>query len=167
MMEKAMGAFLRSGQLVLHGCSYTTAGICIEWQPVFVIDCHSSPQLVGELARRALDATKIDVPHPTKFDYRSSPVAKALKIRSWRALMRAKPHCCHIHETQEKIIITPWKREGLNFVGDENLEKICIPPDASAEALGRAILEGLRRAAAADGEVFDFSQEARGQPSEE
>jgi hypothetical protein len=74
--------YQRKSQVFVFAQSQTTAGIWIMDGDVYASDV-SDVGMIGLLIDKALETSKIDVPHPISWGGLSEPVLKLAGVKSW------------------------------------------------------------------------------------
>jgi hypothetical protein len=139
--ESGASAYLRDGQLILHGSCITEIGN-VQCAPYRTLAMTSSDDEIGVALLDILAMAK-DAPPPTDLKDEERKLFAAAGIRSWAKLTVGTVHCS-IQMTPRKISVLPTRREGKTFhhVPDQTMG---LPHPVSAAAVGRLLREQLAK----------------------
>ncbi len=144
---KAISIYQRRGFLHVCPSVFTAQGVGIESGPCVKLPVLStSATELGEVALRSLEGSGAIVPHPTDWTRRPpSPVLASAGVKSWRTFSRGARRVGIVH-TEDRLILNPTRQAGdMNFMALDDDQKLHLPGDCTAEALGEAIERALAR----------------------
>ncbi len=143
---KAISIYQRRG--FLYPCPYarTVHGVSVLIGPCVKLSVASATATeLGAAAFESLNQAGEVVPHPEDWDeLPPSAILQAAGVKSWRTFSKgARTIDLDLMETE--FVLTPMRQEGrLDFI-PLNDQKLHLPRDCTAEALGEAITRALAR----------------------
>lgn len=139
---RALTAYLRAEQLVIHTSSSTEAGFWVACNPVIVTTIDEAPEVIGHIARYMLpySRTNIRTPHPNEMN--ATSVLKAAGVKTWASLSK-NALCVSIEENGAQITFVPARNVSARLGFEELPEKAFSLFSPSAQALGKALLDAF------------------------
>ncbi len=104
-------AYLRGDKVIIHPLSETTDGVLVLDSPVTISDFSNSSEL-GQKVIGALNASKIQVPHPSVWKGLFDPVLNLAGVKSQSVFMKSSK-CVFIKSNGSEIEIVPTKNMGV------------------------------------------------------
>jgi hypothetical protein len=139
--QSAASAYLRRGQIIIHGDCITTIGQ-FACEPIAVIPATASDEQVGTALLEVLAAAKIATP-PADFQAERKKILAAAGVKSWARLNDGAVYC-FVSETPEHIRIGPSTYERGAFLGLKAADIRLARPFAAVD-VGRGLREGFSK----------------------
>ena len=134
-------AYLRKGELLLHGSSITQIGN-FNCPPYRLLPCDIPDEQLGSSLLEILAIART-APPPSDLKAQQQMLFATAKVKSWKQLNTAATNCC-IFMTPADITVIPTRNEGRGFMHlperNVKLPANCLPKD-----LGTALREGFSR----------------------
>ena len=135
---KSAKAYRRNGKWFVHSDCQTTAGVWIASAPY--VASEDDPATLGNAILEALEASAIEVPHPTSWGNIFSPVLDLAKVKSWTTFVKGAS-LVGVEANGPTIILTPHCNQGSEDGFDplEN-QRTQLPIEANSRDVGQAAL---------------------------
>ncbi|HEY8210752.1 MAG TPA: hypothetical protein VIG99_24880 [Myxococcaceae bacterium] len=141
--------YRRKKQFLVHASSRTTDGAWILWPPCLAVPEGSHGQELGQSIRAALDASRMNVPHPQIWKGLLDPLLALAGVKAWSTFSK-DASCVEVEDDGSRITLIPTRNLGPDegFQADHSRQ---IVPEPGAAALGAAVRELLPEPAASPG----------------
>lgn len=144
--DREVCIYERRGSLFVRTCLQTEVGLWLEQGPCKMLPSSAEPTVIGEAARDALARSGKTIPHPTEWKSvdEDNPILELAGIKRW-STFRKGARALGVSLYDDRIELIPSENEGSEGFGPLTDDALRLAPDASAEELGTAINEALRR----------------------
>ena len=144
-MKQATTAYQRGKFFILHTSSCTTDGVWILTEPCIRLSRDCTDDALGEAVRTTLDASKINVPHPTEWDHGLEHLLAAAGVKSWSTFAKSAL-CVEINAEAQTLVLTPTMNLGPRKGFEHSEQTIRVPPPASNMVIGSRLREAFLQA---------------------
>ncbi len=142
-MVKRTSVDKRKDGWYLHSCSKTTAGWWLTTAPYIRLPADARPLEVGNAVLRGLEASRHNIPGPTRWDGIIEPMLELAGVKSWGKFMKDSLSIS-IGDDGEWLTFEPTKnqgpRRGCTWLGEKNFR---IPHGSTAEEIGNAVQRAI------------------------
>ncbi|MGO8974320.1 MAG: contact-dependent growth inhibition system immunity protein [Steroidobacteraceae bacterium] len=148
--EQHASVYLTRRGYFVHSDARTDAGFLVATLPAYLVKLDLGPGILGERVLEALAGSRIDFPTPRPDQYRemSAPVLAVAGVRSWMTLQRSAT-LCTLTADGSSVAIEPTLNGGSTGEGRGYrplaTNRVMLPVDASADAIGNAVIESFAK----------------------
>lgn len=144
-MKRATTAYQRGKLFILHTSSCTIDGVWILTEPCIRLTMDCTDAELGNAVQSTLDASEINVPHPTDWDHGLEHLLSAAGVKSWSTFAKSAL-CVEIDAEGEELILTPTSNEGPSNGYEHSSQTLSISLPASNTVIGARLREAFLRA---------------------
>lgn len=135
-------AYKRGDSFYLHSNSQTTSGVWMAARPFLKLGISVEAEELGRAARDVLDASAVGVEHPKDWNLVEYPLPEMAGVKSWPTFMK-QAQCASLRVEEDGLHVYPNKNKGPKEGFEPLSNSIRVQVNASADELGRALLEAF------------------------